>query len=116
MTPDTTEKIAAFAPMPRAMVRTATAEKPGARREHARGEADILARVLEPRRDHRVERPLSVRMRIAEPRPRIAPRLVGGQALAALFLLDERDMRVQFLPKVVIHARPAHDIPEPAKW
>jgi hypothetical protein len=46
----------------------------------------------------------------------VAPRLLGGQALPALFLLDERDMRVQFLPKVVIHARPAHDIPELAKW
>jgi hypothetical protein len=55
-------------------------------------------------------------MRIAEPRPRVASRLVGRHALAALFLLDERDMRVQFLPKVVIHARPAQDIPEPAKW
>src|SRR4029450_6340715 len=31
-TPDTTEKIAAFAPMPSAIVRTATVEKPGARK------------------------------------------------------------------------------------
>jgi len=84
--------------------------------EHPRGEADILAGVLEPRRDHPVERPLSVRLRIAEPRPRITPRLVGGQALPALLLLDERDMRLQFLSEVIVHARPAHDIQELAKW
>ena len=84
--------------------------------EHARGEADILAGMLEPRRDHPVERPLSVRPWVAEPRPGITARLLGGQASSALFFLDERNMRVQFLSEVIVHARPAHDIQEPAKW
>jgi hypothetical protein len=84
--------------------------------EHARGEADVLARVLEPGRDHRVDRLLSVRPWVAEPRPGIAARLLGGHASSALFFLDERHMRVQFLSEVIVHARPAHEIPELAKW
>jgi hypothetical protein len=71
--------------------------------------------VLEPRRNHRVERLLSVRSGVAEPRPGLAARLLGGSALSALFFLDQRDMRVEFLLKVVIHARAAHNIQQLAK-
>src|SRR4029450_8615551 len=83
MTPDTTQKRAAFGDVPPGHDREdggvrADAERHrenGDRREtwsaqeHAGGEADVPAGILEPRREHRVARRLAVRPCVAEPRP-----------------------------------------------
>jgi hypothetical protein len=39
-----------------------------------------------------------------------------GRALRALFVLDQREMGVDFLPQVLVQAGPTHDVPDPSEW
>ena len=68
-----------------------------------------------PRGDDRVERPLAVDEWVAEPLPRLPAGLAGAQAVRPAFLFDQRQMRFELLPQVVVEARAANRIPEPAE-
>jgi hypothetical protein len=80
--------------------------------QSARGKDDVLASILEPSRLDRVDRSLSLDERIAEPRSRVSARLVRANAVRALFILNERKMRLEFLLEIVVDMSPAHDIPQ----
>jgi hypothetical protein len=70
----------------------------------SRREQQILPCVLEPRGDDGVHRVLAIGEWAAESRSRLPVRLIGGQAVRAPFLLDQREMRLDLLPQVVVQA------------
>ncbi len=100
----TTLKIAAFAPIPSASVRTTEAVKTGARPSAADGVLHVTPQILEPHEGARVSVQVLRQRHAAHRAPRGQARVFPSQTTTNVLLLEQREVRSDLAIEIVVRA------------